>query len=519
MPSGRTRSRRRQRRSALDSEVRIERSGPRLSIRDVTLRIRRICERELTYNYLRFLRGAAAKAADSPVQAIPTECFRLIEDDDGIIAPQIITAAGFYPRLHRAFEKAGLSVDYKDFTNHPRPEVYKPIWKQLDDVEFKHRQRECLELIINNPYGWICCPTAYGKTFLIACMARLWPKANIAITTHSREVLETIYDDLIRLLPSVGIVHGSKKRKGERVMCYSGKSLHHATGKEDALFIDEVHEFATDDYLYRLSRFRRSRNYGFSANSPGDRPDKADFELEGAVGPLLIDIPYHEAVKHGAIVQIRVKMIDVVLDVNPAEDASTDTARERWGIWRNRVRNALIAKEARKYENQQVLIMVSTVEHACFLKKLLPEFTLVYSKEGLSQEDFEKYVDWGLLDGDEPIMTNQRRYQLKKDFESGKLRKVIANTVWSRGVNFRRLQVMIRADAKNTPIADKQIPGRVSRISGKKPYGLLIDFLDQFDRGFKRKATDRVRRYHDLRWDVRMPDRSKDTRYRQGELF
>jgi len=457
--------------------------------------------------------------AGSSVEIIPTECFVHIVDEDGLMPPITLTAPGYYQRIKTALDDLGIASTYEDRT---KRREFTPNWAGLKDFSFRYRQEECLRLITESPYGRIQCPTGYGKTFLLLALCLLYPKARIDITTHSNDVLQMIYDDLSSELPaSVGIMTGKTKDPGYRIMCYSGKSLHRSDGKADFLFVDECHEFATSDYLARVARYKRSRNYGFSANKPGDRMDGADFELEGAFGPVLIEIPYEEAVAHNCIVQVKVQWEDVVMDLNPCEDKETLESRIRWGIWRNFTRNEKIAKVAQGHfdEGKQVLVVVDTIEHACFLKKELPDFEMMYSDKGFVDSKRQQYIDWGLIDNDEPEMTWARRIEMTKAFERGELRGVIATGVWNRGVNFRQLQVLVRADGKSSPIADAQIPGRLSRLSEGKRYGLLVDFYDQFDSTFQRRATDRKNRYRKMKWEQIEPDRKSGTDYHQQSLY
>lgn len=495
-----------------------------LAVRDLSPRIEALIAEQLSYDHVRYLRGREARAAGSDVEIIHTECFQLHEDRHGASPPRILCGAGWYPRIRRELLRRGYLVRYRDNTPPSRggERVYKPLWKRLREERFRYRQLETLKAIVAHPYGQIICPTGYGKSFLIRCLAVLFPYARFVVSTHSKDVIEMLYEDLDAELPSVGLITGNRKIRDRRVMCVSGKSLHHAPRDADFLLVDEMQEFATQDYLSRLAKFQRARSYGFSANPYGDRNDKADFELEGVFGPPIIEIPYEEAVNppdgsDPCVVQVRVLWQDVVMDVDPCEGYEDDTAIRRNGIWRNKVRNEKIAEVARRFQKEQVLIVVDTIEHACFLKKNLPEFTLVYSEEGLDPERRERFTRWGLINNDEPQMTAERRYKLKRAFERGKLRKVIATSVWNRGVNFRQLQVLIRADAKSSPVADKQIPGRLSRIAKDKPYGMLVDFYDQFSKVFENKAARRKTQYRKMKWEQIEPD--NDTDNMQGMLF
>lgn len=503
--------------------VRLVKKGNRLTIPRVSHRIRTVVENQLSYNRIKHLRGKEAREARRNIEVIPTECFAEVRDPDGVIPVQILTTSGWLPRLYESFRMAGFKVEVLDQTPAEHSGRPQPYFKELPDVTWRHRQEECVTKICKAPEGGlIVCPTGYGKSFMIGQLCRMFPRRRFDITTHSRDVIEMLYEDLSAMLPSVGMIHGGQKKLDKRVMCISGKSLHHADHEADFLFVDEVHEFATNDYLEKVAKYRYARCFGFTANPPGDRSDRADFELEGLFGPVLFTLPYQEAVDHGAVVPIRVMWLDVILDINPAADTSTDTAKKRHGIWRNKARNESIAfiSDYWRQEGKQVLIMVETVEHAVFLKALLPEFELVYAEDGLSDSDRAMYTRWGLIDNDLPDMDIRRRMLLKKQFETGELQAAIATTVWSRGVNFKGLQVLVRADAGGSAIPDRQLPGRLSRISPDKPYGILVDFHDQFDTGFKGRAGRRKRRYKEMGWEQVESGRKREgTRYHQDSLY
>jgi len=116
----------------------------------------------------------------------------------------------------------------------------------------------------------------------------------------------------------------------------------------------------------------------------------------------------------------------------------------------------------------------------------------------------------GMLDmEDEPPMTPAARDQMSRDFVAGTLKKVIATDVWSTGVDFPQLSVLIRADARASEIMDIQAPGRVVRrhdASGKA-HGLVIDCMDYFDGAFLRRSMERKKTYMKQGWE--MPNKKR----------
>lgn len=483
-------------------QVRIVRNGSVLAIVQPDPSVRRALEDLLTYQRLRFLRGVEARQHGAPVVSLPVRCFSFRQDPDGVLPPALLTSRGYLERVLELLRRRGWEPILRDVSPPERREVFTPCWENLQDVEFRWMQREVIETLVAHDWCRINVPPAFGKSFLIACMARLWPKARIDITTHSVDVTRQIYEELLSYLPDVGMVGGGRKEYDHRVTCYTGKSLHHADGSADVLFVDEVHEFGTDDYLRRVARYKYARRYGMSANCD-DRMDGASFELLGAFGEVRMTLSYEECVAHGNIVPIEVRWCDVRALRSPCEGIEDPVARNRRGIWRNDRRNEVIAAAARAFDPEdQVLIVVATVEHAVQLKARLPEFTLVYAENGMTPKERQTYIRQGLLDPAEPAMTAERRLQLKRAFSEGTLKKVIATGVWNRGVDFRRLAVLIRADGQNSAVADTQIPGRVSRLCEEmgKRYGIVVDFKDQFDEGFWRRARWRRKRYEEKGW-------------------
>lgn len=417
---------------------------------------------------------------------------------------QLIANAGFLTRITNLLTKNKLQYVVEDVAN--KPKFPAPNWPGLAKIELRPGQKEVLDAVVANERGRIWWATGTGKSFLIPLICKLYPSKKIVVTTKHKAVLNDLYANLCSHLPSVGILHSSKKVTNKRVMCVSAGCLQHASpASTDILIADEVHELATDVMFEKFAQFKHARMYGLSANM-NDRFDGADFELEGIFGPVITKMTYQSGVDNKMIVPIAVHWRNVISDRNPAAGYDS-VAKLRQGIWRNSYRNSLIAKDAQAYPDDQVLITVKTFDHACHLKQLLPDFTLVYAADD-KEADMERYIRWKLIKSDEPKMTIHRLERLKAMFEKGTLRKVIATTVWNRGVNFKELRVLIRADASSSAIDDTQIPGRLSRTTDKydKANGILIDYLDQFDNGFRRKASIRKHNYESRGWQCIMPN-------------
>ena len=421
---------------------------------------------------------------------------------------RLVTSFGFYRRVAGVLLRLGRTPKLRTL-NPPDPEIFRPRWERLIGpnamVTLRPGQREFLETILKKPCGRFSCPPGFGKTFLIACLGLLLPKARIHVVTKRIPVLaERMYPELCEYLPDVGICCGSRRKvMGCRVQLFSADSLRHSKGDADILVGDEIHELVTENYAEKLAVYRTSRNYGLSATHDM-RSDGADFRAEAIFGPIVYHMSYQEAVGHQLVVPIQVVWSDVIMDYNPVADiVSADTVeRKRYGLWMNEHRNQVIAHDAKRYDDRtQVLITCETVEHALRLRRHLPDFEVVYAANGIKSEDKPWFLRHNLLRPGEQVMTEERKGQLTEAFTRGVLKKAIATTVWNVGVSFNSLPVLVRADGTTNPIADTQIGGRTSRRNEGKAQGRVHDYGDQFDDGFMRRAQRRAATYRMHGWE------------------
>lgn len=457
---------------------------------------------ELTYTYRQFWHGQAGYNPVTGERERVTFEQRLLYRMDG---GRLVTCYGLVPRIVSLLSRHGYRVFVLDNSPpRPRPDAYVPDWEAVRaSVTFRPRQLECLEAIANNPGGVIKAPPGFGKTHLIYAISVLYPRAKIDVVIKSKDVAARIVRQLSRDIPLVGMVGGGRRSVG-RVTVYTADSLHHSDGDADFLLGDEGHQLVAPrvaEVMGRLYRF--SRNYAFTA-TPTGRFDGADARLELFFGPRIFSMDYDEAVALGLVVPIRVRWLPFRMEMNPIAGATSMTAKKRHGIWRNEARNALIAEDARRnYADQQVLILVETVEHAIFLWQHLPEYTLCYA--GIDDAAVRKYERWKMLPADFQPMTSRRREEMRQAFEAGTLKKVIATDVWATGVDFARLQVVYSVSGRQSEIWDTQGPGRVSRVYDGKPYGEVVDIVDTFDAGMLAKSRTRYRHYRALGWSQDWP--------------
>ena len=476
---------------------------------------------------------------------------RLYKHDD---RGRLICGAGWIDTAAKLYRAAGYAVDYYDLTRR-NAEILTPDWSRLAGrPEFRRRkgdraaldalladagrvdstdnaqvalarrvkQREIVDAVLARvSYGLngvVQVPPGVGKSFCLAAYMLLFPKARIDIAVPDVDNAQKTWRHLSRYSPNVGLIGGGGKTHG-RVTVFVGPSLHHAKLDADILFVDEVHKFMADNLAAKLGVVTAGTEqhpgpvcFGFSA-TPRGRRDGTDARLEGLFGPVVYRMAWPEATRLGLVAPIRVEWLHVangpVVPDGPVVPRSLGyediNARKRHLLWRNVSRNTLIADRARAVPaGEQVLIMVEKIEHALCLKKLLPDFELVYGQHDVDK--FLRYERQGDVDVDFEQMTPALRQRRREAFETGELRRVIATDVWATGVSFDALSVLFRGDGRESPILDEQIPGRVSRAHADKPAALVVDCDDAFDARLKLAASKRAKNYEEKSWSQSRPD-------------
>jgi superfamily II DNA or RNA helicase len=468
--------------------------------------LRAVLHELMTYTRRDFLFGMDRIQPDGSRRAVNISQQALYTVDAG---GALLTTAGMLPALAGAIHAEGVPLFVADFSPPPtRPDAYTPDWEHLAarmrtmQWTYRPRQEECLQAITKPGIycGVINAPPAFGKTTLLGMLCALYRTARIAVVTRRKDVVGTIYDKLSEVIVDVGRWDGQKKRDGRVVVSTVG-SMTRLPDDFDFVFVDEAHEIVSDASVAEfVCGFTQARRFGFTA-TPDGRADGTSARMAYAFGPQLFYMSWQEATQLGLIVPVEVRWLRLETGGDPTAGVSSPVARKKHGFWRNHRRNAVIAAAARQHEDDQVLILVETVEHALALRRQLPDYTVVFDTK-FDEKERADYIAAGLLNHDDVQMTLARRIQLRHQFERAELRHVIATDVWSTGVSFEQLGVLIRADGRKSEIKDDQGPGRVVRrhdASGKA-MGIIYDCWDAWSPWAEDNSRVRDKRYVDKGW-------------------
>lgn len=466
----------------------IDRLGPLLTL---NRRVRETPEEEEDANGNVYYKGGSG-------YILVTEKLYQLEKVNGAVvgyAPE-----GLLSRITGWLSRNGIYHSVKD-NRDPLP---MPDFSRVDfkDLESRKGQEQALEKVAVSRCGVVSAATGYGKTFLIAQICKMYPDLRIVIATARKTVVMSIYERLMEddwLKCQTGVVCSSKDTGSDfRVTVSTAASLHRTSYEAtDLLLVDECHNFAAQSYSEKIALFAGCRRFGFSA-SPSGRSDKADILGEAMFGPSIFDFSYEDAVDSGSVVPIEVHLYAV--KKGDSSEYTNQASVNRHGIWRNTCRNHMIARIARQYPDDQVLIMCETLEHVMHIKRYLPEAKVAYAT--CSRERYEsEYQAKGFTD--DPYVDKAEVERLRKGLESGEVKLIISTMIFREGVNFRNLRVLIRADGMSCEIPSTQIPGRLSRTQEGKEKGILVDFNDLFDRRLRSRSRKRLAVYRKKGWVIK----------------
>jgi len=376
-----------------------------------------------------------------------------------------------------------------------------PDFTRVDQL--RTGQDKILVAVAGSDGGQLVGGTGTGKSFLCVQICKMYPTLQIVIVSPRVPVVNTIYEKAVDALgsASVGRYGGDSQSpaRPRRISVTTVKSMMKAPLKEcDLLLFDEVHAVGCNQVADTLAYVHRARKFGFTA-TPRGRGDGAELVIEALFGPILIEIPYEDAVQDGLVVPIEVDRYSVPSAAIVGGLDGPVVSCKRKAYWRNTARNETIAAVARGVPaEEQVLIMTETLEHAILLHQLLPEYRVVHygGGSGASRSRVLRAA------GNRYRLGPRELDSLRRQFAAGTLRRVIATTVWREGVDFPGLAVLIRADGMTSPISGGQIPGRLSRLADGKDRGILVDFADEFSQWSERRAKVRFGIYRKVGWKI-----------------
>jgi len=404
---------------------------------------------------------------------------------------QVEKSAYLYGHPHRGWFPAGLVPNVKDFCklNGIEAEIedyYISIQPEnpptLQGINFREDQQRLMRAVNWRGRGLIKSPTGSGKTVLAGGIISQYPKSKIGFVVHTQILFSQTLEEFEKWFGPEnvgGIGEGIWNPKRINViMIQTAGSIFRGVAKEyredffalladlDLIIIDEAHHCGNPKgyYVGLLERSGAEIRVGFTATDK-KKSKKEELTIIGALGPVIGELTFEEAVQKGIIVMPRLKLISVPKSTQISKfKRYADLYRE--GIILNRMRNRLIVKEANKQilQGKSVLIMITDVvnKHGETLRDLL----------------------WDIHEQKAEVVHGGTKRDLREDIKKALGRKdvlcVIVTSAWREGVNIPSLDCVMNAIGIKEETTTIQVMGRGTRPFAGKEELLIIDFLDPY---------------------------------------
>ena len=337
---------------------------------------------------------------------------------------------------------------------------------KLPAINFRPDQIFLLEKALKEQRGVIKAPTGSGKTLLIAGIMGCYPSKEKIIMTHQLSIIDQIVEELKIQKVGKPTVYAEGIKQLSKLTVASIQSMVNVnpreySGRYDLVMVDEAHHVSDYKGIYMkvLENMIAPVRLGTTATVHSEN-SKEYLAMEGALGPVIGEISINDGIEEGflAMPKIRIERVPFNREIK-ALKTYMDVYNQC--VVHNRSRNRLIATLAKNevLSGGSVLILVNIIEHGHNIKKVCD-----------------------VLDVGAPFIHGETetedRNKVKKDFISGKIRCVIASTIWREGVNVPNINCLINACGGKDEIPVLQSIGRGLRVTNDKKEVIIVDFLD-----------------------------------------
>ena len=300
--------------------------------------------------------------------------------------------------------------------------------------------------------------TVVHNSMFMANMMRVLPNVPTVLTAPGVDLLGQTVRELRERLPGrevKGIFSGSKDKAPSSDITVCGiDSLHKMdTLGTRLLLVDEPHAAVSESRAPMLAMFKNARIYGFGATLSG-RYDGADKLITGIIGPVLAEKTYTQAVQEGAICPIKVWMVRLAFE--PYRCTSRDQAYSQL-LYKNLGFNDLV---------KQISDFIIPADFQ----------TIVFADEVKQIDLMNTFVTSG-IPACAKKMTTKGRNELFGKMVRNEIKRCIATDIFSTGVTFPDIRVIINAASGGSGIVSTQKVGRMAQCRPGKTFGHMIDFL------------------------------------------
>ena len=403
--------------------------------------------------------------------------------DDPDNPGRIVTMPGFAHKVLEQCRKAGTGFEFIDArTPMPTPN-YEKAFRGLREYQIP-----LVGKMLQSGGGILRGSTGMGKTCASAAIIRAFDRRELfsrgtptcVFACPDRDINRKNWEEFQHWLPDreIGLImSGTSHKPSDDVVCCTIDSLENIDPNQvGILIVDEMHASASTGRAEKISLFQKARKWGVSA-TPTGRFDGADIVSEGLYGPIVAEFTYQDGVKTGALVPITVYWLPCPPPVCGLDMYGRFKKREakiRHGSTINDDFGQMVADIFNcTPDNQQILGIMAFIEQMYHVHKFCNKTGCIHA-----ETNADKLASYPGI----PAIKAKERKEIYDAFKDGRLMSMLATHVWSTGVDFRNLNIVVNIGGGGSEIVAKQVPGRASRKTDGKDHAYIVDFVHPWDR-------------------------------------
>ena len=373
---------------------------------------------------------------------------------------------GLFLVVREEIEK-GLNVSFRVKDRRTIPE-FTPTFRPLKGYEVRQVQTDAVNAMISNAAtgGIVINATGTGKTATAGIFfSRLVGKAVFVVNELS--LLAQAREELSRVLgEQVGFVgDGVYKPKRITVATAQTMQLHGQSERFEkwkkslsVMVIDELHEMLNGRQFQIADMYLPQTVYGLTATLEMKRED-VRYKAHALCGPKIFSYEYADAVKAKHLTPGVVVGVDLRREILFDPEQQTPAEVYAKYIAKSKERNNLVESLVREALDRKrtVAVLVERLDHLRFLSRRLA--------------DIPHRVVCGRV-------TWQDRREAVAEMESQDVRLILANRVFKKGVNVKKLDCIIDAASTANGNDARQKFGRGVRLNPDKNGLIYVDIGD-----------------------------------------
>lgn len=358
----------------------------------------------------------------------------------------------------------------------------KPLKKydiEFNGFELRDYQKAAVAEAVRIGRGVLNTPTGSGKTII---MSKLVHEIGVKtlVLVNTKEALYDTYRTLKRCFDNDYVTCFNDNKSINKfititTMPMAIKELNSkrddslVNEKFDCLILDESHHSAAKSWQGVIFKISPYHVFGFTGTN--FRGDGADLLLLGVSGRAIYKIGTVELQKMGFLSLVDIYFVDILF---PEIKANYSDYFElyRIGIITNEYRNGIIQQIVKRHIGKSILVVVEKIEHGEIILELLKEV-----------DENTVFVQG----------KTKNRNEIKLDFETGKIRTLVASRLYNESADLPILNVVINCSGGKSGIAVIQRIGRSLRIHQSKERAIVYDFNDVFSSKLEKHSHERMK--------------------------